>query len=238
MDKLTISIMLIVSVQRIKQARDMANSGTFKGRARVAVVDDDEDIHLWLKDVLQSQKSFVFAGGFFTGKEALSGLPSLRPDLALVDIRLPDMDGIQCTERLRRLVPPLKIVILSGYHDADLIDRASRAGAITFLVKPVDPVQLIVTLHVVAVHNIENNRNPDARSTGFSPEMAAAVKSHLTPREEEVLSRLAEGKYYKEISDKLGIRFRTVQKHCGNIYKKFRVNNRSEAIRVWINRSR
>ncbi|HXC34866.1 MAG TPA: response regulator transcription factor [Candidatus Acidoferrales bacterium] len=216
----------------------MATSGKFNGRARVAVVDDDEDIHLWLKDVLQSQKSLVFAGGFSTGKEALLGVPRLCPDLALVDIRLPDVDGIQCTKLLRQLVPSLKIIILSGNHDTASIDRATRAGAITYLLKPVDSLQLIVTLQVVAFRFNEMNRDPDARNTGFSPKSAATMNSHLTPREEEVLSGLAEGLYYKEISDKLGITFGTVHKHCHNIYKKFLVNNRSEAIRVWLDRCR
>ena len=212
----------------------MVNSGTFYGRARVSVVDDDEVARQLFKDILQSRDSFTFTGGFSSGKEAMTAIPHLRPDLVLVDISLPDMDGIDCTEQLRRLVPGLRVVIVSGNRDVTSFERSCNAGAATYLIKPVDPDQLIASLHLAVVRKIGRNLIGSRRNTGIASGALSGQDLPLSPREEEVMSGLADGLLYKEISDKLGISFAAVHKHSHNIYKKLGASNRSEAIRGWL----
>jgi DNA-binding NarL/FixJ family response regulator len=214
----------------------MANTGISNGRVRVAVLDDDEDTRLCLKDILQSQKDFTFAGGFSTGKEALKAIPGLRPDLALVDIGLPDMDGIECAKQLRPIAPSVGVIIVSGNRDTNSFDRSRAAGAITYIIKPFESDQLIAALHLAVGRSYERNSSLNSRNIGFPSK--SNKKSSLSPREEEVLSRLADGLYLKEISDKLGITIATVHKHSHNLYRKLGVNNRTEATRVWIDRNR
>ena len=202
----------------------MAKIGIVKTRMRVAVVDDDEDTRLYLKDVLQSTDSFNFAGGFSSGAEALARMPDLRPDFALMDIGLPDLNGIECTKRLKRAMPHLKIVVMSGRREAGWFDASLNAGAAAYLVKPMDTDQLVATLWFAAV----KNQPPGAAR--WNP----GAKAVLNPREKEVLRKLAEGLLYKEISEALGISYAAVHKCQHKIFKKLRVTNRSEAVRVWL----
>jgi DNA-binding NarL/FixJ family response regulator len=205
----------------------MAKAENQDGRMRVAVVDDDTDTRIWLKDVLQSEKRFNFAGGFSSAAEALATIPRLRPDMVLVDIKLPDMGGIECARRLRQLMIRIKVVTVSGNRETEWFDRAFEAGAVAYLIKPFDPAQLIATLRFVAGPMNKAFRIPAEKSRTRST-------SILNPREQCVLSKLAEGLLYKEISDVLGISYAAVHKCQHSIFKKLQVSNRSEALRAWL----
>jgi len=202
----------------------MANVRTFDARKSVAVVDDDEDIRLYFKDILQTAENFKFAGGFSTATEALTAVPRLQPDLTLIDIRLPDLNGVECVKRLKLMMPRLKIVIVSGTHEVNWVDASLQAGAITYLMKPVDGDQLLATLKFAAINqgHTEDNR------------LTKLAKLLLNSREKEVLKSLADGLLYKEISDKLGISYSAVHKCQHKIFIKLHVSNRSEAIRIWL----
>src|SRR5580698_6773978 len=195
----------------------MAKSGTTGGRMRVAVVDDDSATRLFFRDILQSEKKFSFAGGFSNAREALSAIPLLRPDLVLMDISLADMDGIECTRRLKRIVPALKVVIVSGNREMIWSERSGEAGAATYLLKPVEPAQLIAAL--LCVVRAESPIKKPIRK--FEP----GLISILNQRELLVLSKLGEGLLYKEISEALGISYAAVHKTQHNIFKKLGVGN-------------
>ena len=207
----------------------MAKIETVSYRTNVAIVDDDEDIRLSLKDILQSTGDFNFAGGFSNAGEALARLPDLRPDLTLMDIRLPDLNGIECTKRLKRAMPFLKIIILTGIHEVSWVDASLKAGAAAFLVKPFHGHQLLAALSFAS-----KNEAQLGRVRGNRVLRAVQGGLPLSPRENEVLECLADGLLYKEISDELGISYSAVHKYLDHIYKKLGVSNRSEAIRVWI----
>lgn len=199
----------------------MANTGAIDGRARVAVVDDDEDTRLWLKDVLQSGTEYALAGAFSSAREALTAIPRLQPGLALMEIGLPDLNGIECTRRLRRTMPELKVVMISGSCGKTWLDASIAAGAASFLIKPVDEKQLLATLRF-------------ASASQKQKKLAISKKDlRLSPRERDVLASLAEGLLYKEISQKLGISYGAVHKYQHNLFRKLSVSNRSEAIRAW-----
>ena len=205
----------------------MAKIETLDGHMRVAVVDDDADTRIWFKDVLQSEKKFNFAGGFSTASEALTQIPRMQPNLALVDISLPDINGIECTKLLKRAIPRLKVVIASGNRELSWLDRSLEAGAVAYLIKPMDPAQLIATLRFAA--SLVN------KPIGSSPEKSAKFfKWALNQRERDVLGKMAEGLLYKEIPDALGISYTAVHKCQHRIFKKLHVSNRSEALRLWL----
>jgi DNA-binding NarL/FixJ family response regulator len=205
---------------------------------RVAVVDDDVNTCLCLKDILQSAENFIFAGSFTNAAGALTGIPRLSPDLTLMDIRLPDLNGIECAKRLKRTMPLLKIVIVTGTHDSNLVGTSLQAGAIAYLIKPFEADQLLATLRFAAVNQAD--AKPNEKGTKITPFSKIQINTNLplNPREREVLKNLAEGLLYKEISDKLGISYSAVHKCLNNVYKKLHVSNRTEAVRMWLDKAR
>jgi DNA-binding NarL/FixJ family response regulator len=205
----------------------MENYGDSNGRVRVAVVDDDADTRLCFRDILHSENKFHFAGGFASAREALTEIPCLQPDLVLMDIKLPDMDGIECVKQIKRSMPHLRVVIVSGNRDRSSVERSIAAGAVTFLIKPVDPDQLLAALQFAAGPIKEPIRKAPGKFQRSSP-------ATLTQREQVVLSKLAEGLLYKEISDALGISYAAVHKCQHRIFRKLRVGNRSEAALAWL----
>jgi DNA-binding NarL/FixJ family response regulator len=208
------------------------NPAKSAARMRVAVVDDDESMRLCLKDILQSAQNFMFAGSFPNAASALAGIPRLFPDVTLMDIHLPDLNGIECTKKLKLSLPFLKIVIVTGTHDSNIVGASLRAGAIAYLIKPFEGDQLLATLRF-AVNEVAAKSNQLETKVPLLRKMQIETSLPLTQREREVVKNLAEGLLYKEISDKLGISYSAVHKCLNNVYKKLRVNNRSEAIRVW-----
>jgi DNA-binding NarL/FixJ family response regulator len=201
---------MIAEAGQAKDGGIMANTGAIDGRVRVAVVDDDEETRLWLKDVLQPRTELAFAGGFSSGKEALTEIPRMRPELVLMDIGLPDLDGIECTKRLRRTMPQLKVVMLSGKCGEKLLDAAIFAGAASFLVKPVGAGQLLAALRFAATKQDAGSRKGGRKDL------------RLSPRERDVLAGLSDGLLYKEISQKLGISYSAVHKYQQKSSKSFR----------------
>jgi DNA-binding NarL/FixJ family response regulator len=137
----------------------MASKDTADSLMRVVVVDDDEDARLYFRDILQSTGDFTFAKDFANATEALAGIPCLRPDLAVMDICMPGLNGIECTKRLKRAMPGLKIVILTGTHDEDLERRSLQAGADAYLTKPVTADQCLATLRFVAARKTETGQD-------------------------------------------------------------------------------
>jgi DNA-binding NarL/FixJ family response regulator len=196
-------------------------------KMHVAVVDDDDNIRLCFIDILRSEKSFSLVGSFSRATEALSAIPRLQPDITIMDIRLPDVSGIECTRRLREAMPHLKIIIVSGTHESNCVDAAIQAGADAYLYKPVNGDQLLATLRFAALDKAKTDKEP-------SIHLKARIVSALTPREKNVLRNLAAGLLYKEISEKLGVSYTAVHKCLARIYKKLHFNNRSEAIRWWL----
>jgi two-component system, NarL family, response regulator DevR len=205
----------------------MVDGNIQDSKMHVAVVDDDENIRLCYNDILQSEKNFSLVGSFSNAAQALSRIPQLQPDVTVMDIRLPGVNGIECTKRLREMVPHLKIVIVTGTHESNCVDAAIRAGAAAYLFKPVIGDQLLATLRFVLVNKIEPGK------VLLAPPKAGIIFT-LNPREKSVLQHLAVGLLYKEISEKLGISYTAVHKCLAKVYKKLRVNNRSEAIRLWL----
>jgi DNA-binding NarL/FixJ family response regulator len=212
----------------------MMKAGPYDAVTRVAVVDDDEYSRLYLKTLLDSTDNFQFVGGFANATEALDGIPRLRPDLTLMDVRLPDFSGIECTKRLRQSMPSLKVVMITATHDNYCMEASLQAGAAAYILKSIAVAQVLVTLRFAAVNNRETQASGERPVRKSQRPKKSEPPFYLTPREKEVLMYLANGFLYKEIAAKLGISFAAVHKHQYGIYKKLRANNRSEAIRTWL----
>ena len=199
---------------------------TARDFVRVAVVDDDENTRVFLKDILQSAEGFGLVEDFSTASQALTEIPRLRPDLVMMDVWMLDLNGIECTKRLKETTPLLKIIIMTGTPNSDIINRLLQVGAAAHLTKPFTIDQCMATLKSVAGSHTEK-RSESLRSR--------AECSRLNPQESEVLRLLAKGLLYKEISEELGISYAAVHKRQHKIFRKLQVSNRSEAIRKWLN---
>ena len=201
---------------------------------RVAVVDENEDTRFYFRNILQTTEDFRFAKGFSNANEALIGIPQLHPDLVIVDIYLPDLNGIECIKRMRRVIPDVKIIVVTGTQNVNSIERSWQAGADAYLTKPVSSDQCLATLRFAAADKTKTSQRSQ-KSRRQSVSMARSeICSTLSPREAEVMKSLANGLLYKEISGRLRVSYSAVHKHQHNIFQKLHVSNRSEAILLWL----
>jgi DNA-binding NarL/FixJ family response regulator len=197
----------------------------------VSIVEDDRETRENLVDLLNDAPGLRCLSSFPTGEAALRGIPEEKPDVALVDINLPGISGIECVSKLKARLPQLQVLMITTYEDGDLIFRSLRAGASGYLLKKMPRAKLIEA--VEEVH---------AGGAPMSVPVARKVVEHfhqirrpasdvekLTKREQEVLALLAKGRRYKEIVDELGLSMSTVRTHLAHIYEKLHVQSRTEA---------
>ena len=166
-----------------------------------------------------------------TAEAALLGMPGVAAQVALVDVNLPGMNGIECVARLRTLRPALVCLILTMYEDAPVIFDALKAGACGYLLKRTPPEQIAVA--AVQAHGGGSPMSPQiARQvvSFFHHRPAVEGIAGLTGREREVLELLATGSLYKEIAARLGVTIDTVRTHLRKIYEKLHVHSRTEAV--------
>jgi DNA-binding NarL/FixJ family response regulator len=198
----------------------------------VVIVEDDRGLREQLVQVLESASDLKCLGAFISGEDALPKILEKRPDVVLMDIKLPGMSGIQCVAEIKKVVPDMQIIMVTVYEDSERIFRALKAGANGYLVKSSPPEQLIGAIR-------------DAYKGGapMSSHIARKVVQHfhllgpsvqeaenLSPREREVLDLLAMGFIYKEIGSKLNIGTETVRTYVKNICQKMHVRSRLEAV--------
>jgi len=196
----------------------------------VAIVDGNEDARRFLKWILEQSDEFSCVGSYASGEEALDEIPLLLPGVVLMEVRMQGISGIECTRRLKCLLPGLVVVLVSGVVDLGTMLEARQAGGDRWLAKPFTMAQCLAELRFAVGHDASAaiySAEVD-RSRGGGPE-----RIRLTKREKEVMRCLAKGLLYKEIADELGISFSAVNKHQHNIFRKLQVNNAREAINKW-----
>jgi DNA-binding NarL/FixJ family response regulator len=198
----------------------------------VIVVEDDGGLREQLVKILNSAPGIRCAGACTSGEEAVRLVPVRKPDVVLMDIRLPGMSGIDCVADLKHLMPALQIIMLTVYEDSESIFRALKAGANGYLVKSSPPSKLLEAIVDVSKGGAPMS-SPIARKVvqHFHLSGPAATRGDdLSPREREVLDLLSSGYIYKEIGDKLGIAVETVRTYVKNICEKMHVRSRLEAV--------
>jgi DNA-binding NarL/FixJ family response regulator len=196
------------------------------GQLRVVAIDDHQLILDALRLTLESAEGIDFVGQASSGAEALPLIERSQPDIVLLDIRMPQMDGLACLTKIRERFPKVKVVMLSGIDEPEQIRTALEQGAAAFVVKHVDPGDLASALRQIA-----NETVFQVLGSTESSEDSAAKTAGITESELRVLRALAQGKSNKQIAADLFITEQTVKFHLTNIYRKLDVSNRTEATR-------
>lgn len=197
----------------------------------VSIVEDDRDTREHLAALLNDTVTLCCHHTYATGEKALAGIPRDPPVVALVDINLPGMSGIECVARLKTLLPGLHVLMLTMYEENDLIFDALRAGASGYLLKSMPPEELLQALADVQAGGAPMSMQIARKVVNYfhRPPASNAGLGVLSPREYEVLALLAKGRFYKEIASDLGITLGTVRTHQQRIYEKLHVQSRTEA---------
>jgi NarL family two-component system response regulator YdfI len=215
---------------------------------RVLIADDHMIVRQGVRLILETDEGIELAGEAADGSEAVCMAGELLPDVVLMDLRMPGMDGLTAIERLRQQLPQIEIVILTTYKEDDLILRGLQAGARGYLLKDTDRQTLIASIRAAARGEtllqadiverlLSHAQGPSARRNLASapseptPSGPTGVGSlDLTEREREVLAAAARGERSKEIAHRLGITERTVKAHLTHVYNKLGVDSRAAAV--------
>ncbi len=205
---------------------------------RVAIVEDDDWIRENLATQVRNAEGFQCAGAYATAEEALRHLVNQIPDVVLMDINLPKMNGIECVRQVKALIPSCQVLMLTVYEDSDRIFNSLLAGASGYLLKRTPSAaifQAIVDVHqgnspmtghiARKVVQYFNQRGRDDK-----------VIERLSTRERQVLEQLAQGVPYKEIADVLSLSIDTIRIHIKGIYSKLHVHSRGEAVAKYLRR--
>ena len=203
---------------------------------RVLIADDDELMRAGLAELLSGEPDIEIVGQARTGREAVERARRLNPEVVLMDVRMPDLDGIAATAELARIAPDARVVILTTFEQDDYIFGALRAGASGFLLKRTRPEELIAAVHTVAAG--ESLLSPSVTSRVIermaqqpTPEVADQAKlDELTPREREVLELVAGGFSNREIAAELVIEEATVRSHVRRILMKLGLRDRVQIV--------
>ncbi len=199
---------------------------------RVVIIDDNVDISLYLADLLHDVSDIELISTFTSGEEAIEQIGQAAPDVALVDLRLGGMSGVDCVRTLKELNPALLVMVFTGVESDESVFESLRAGADGYLLKPLSAQEMIEAI-----------RNLHAGGSPMSPAIArrvvkrfhrtnppTAVADGLSVRELQVLKMLVEGLRYKEIAYRLDLSVTTVRTYLDRIYEKMRVTSRTEAV--------
>jgi DNA-binding NarL/FixJ family response regulator len=225
--------MMNPKVKRMIAAAQVRNAArTAPPLISVALVEDDAGVRESLVALLNRAEGVRCLAAYPSAEEALAGLASLEPDVMLMDINLPRMSGIEATRALKRLRPEVRIVILTVYEDNRALFDSLQAGACGYLLK-----------WIAAERIVEAIRAAKEGGMPLTPRMAAKVADYfqnlgqpgndldsLSPRERQALGMMAEGFLYKEIAQKMGVTYVTVNEFVKHIYEKLHVHSRTEAV--------
>lgn len=206
---------------------------------RVAIVDDHFFFRQGVRDVLNAEPDITVVAESGDGEEAVALVTSTHPDVVLMDVNLPTLNGLQVTQQIKALCPNTNIIILTAYDDEEQVYRAIRIGASAYSPKDIVPAQLLETVRIVAQGNCvigDQTMTTDEaeawlleqyRRYGINPE--DSTFSPLTNREMEILEQIIDGLSNKEIATRLGISQQTVKNHVTSILSKLNRSDRTQA---------
>lgn len=203
---------------------------------QVLVADDDDLVRAGLIELLTADPEIQIVGQASTGRQVLEQARQLRPDVVLMDVRMPDLDGIGATRELLRVRPEAKVLILTTFEQDDYIFGALRAGAAGFLLKCARPEELIAAIHTVAAGEAllspsVTRRVINRMAQQPTPDPAGQAKlAGLTPREREVLALIARGSSNREIATALVVEESTIRTHVKRILTKLELRDRIHAV--------
>ena len=198
----------------------------------VSIVEDSDKFRETMARVLNRSEGFRCISQYPNAEDALKALPEDKPEVVLMDINLPGINGVECVRQLKVLMPTIQVMMLTVYEDTENIFNALAAGATGYMLKRTSRDELLE-----AIKEVHRGGSPMtthiARKVVLSFQRAAPAASpteNLSPREQEVLDCLAKGFLYKEIAEKLSISYETVHTYIRRIYEKLQVRTRTEAV--------
>ena len=208
----------------------------------ISIVEDNDQLRGTLAKVIGRADGFRFATDYANAEDALADLPKVKPDVVLMDINLPGINGVECVRKLKTLLPQTQVMMLTVYEDTENIFNALAAGANGYMLKRTPTKELIA-----AIREMQRGGSPMtthiARLVVQSFQKSAAPTpapgddlSVLSEREQQVLDLLAQGLIYKEIAEKLNIGYETVHTYIRRIYEKLQVRTRTEAVAKFLQR--
>jgi DNA-binding NarL/FixJ family response regulator len=204
----------------------------------ISIVEDNEQLRNTLARVLNRAEGFRCVSSYGDAETALQGLPKDQPEVVLMDINLPGMNGVECVRQLKHVLPKTQVVMLTVYEDTENIFNALAAGASGYLLKRTRSAELLEAIHEV-------RRGGSPMTTHIARKVVQSFQKvgpsnqateNLSPREQEVLDCLAQGLIYKEIADKIGVSYETVHTYIRRIYEKLQVRTRTEAVAKFLKR--
>jgi len=195
-------------------------------QANVLVVDDHALLRTGVANIINQESDLRVIAEASNGAEAVEAFERHRPDVTLLDLRMPVMEGVEAVRQIRERDPHAKVIVLTTYDTDEDISRALKAGAKAYVLKDISADALIQCIHDVL-----------AGKTYLAPAAAAKLaegvtRVQLTPRELATLRLIADGKSNKEIASELGISERTVKTHLGHLFEKLGVTSRTEAVKI------
>jgi len=198
----------------------------------LSIVEDLDEVREGLKQFISLSPEFKVLDTFKTAEEAVYSIPRLKPDIVIMDISLPGMNGIECIREIRDKVPNTQFMMFTVYENDEKVFEALKAGASGYLLKNTGLVQMIEALKELYNGGSPMSANIARKlvSVFRGQEKNAPTIETLSGRENEILQLLAKGLLYKEIADQLSISVSTVRQHIHKIYEKLHVQNRTEAI--------
>ena len=206
----------------------------------VSIVEDDARVRASLAKLIDSSAGYRCVSNHSSAEDALREIPKFRPDVVLMDINLPGINGVECSRQLKPQMPGIQIIMLTVYQNTEHIFNALAAGATGYMLKQTPPVELLA-----AIKDVHAGGSPMsghiARKIVQSFQQTAPISAEaqsLSPREAEVLDLLAKGFLYKEIAESMKVTYATVHTHIRHIYEKLHVRSRTEAVAKHLGQTR
>lgn len=204
---------------------------------RILVADDHDIIRRGLKALLTARAGWEVCAEAKTGREAVTLAEQLKPDVVVMDISMPDLNGLEAARKIRKSVPKAEILVLTLHFSDQLVREIVEAGVRAYIMKSDADRDLVAAVEALGAHrSFFTARAADMLLDGFvrphaAPDPEALVRNRLTAREREIVQLLAEGKSSKEVAVSLGISVKTAETHRANIMRKLELHSVSELVR-------
>jgi DNA-binding NarL/FixJ family response regulator len=207
---------------------------------KIVIVEDETWIRKNLVHEINSASGFHCVNHYRTAEEALLGIPADEPDVVLMDINLPGMDGVECMRRLRATLPEVKCLMLTVYEESEKIFNSLLAGANGYLLKRTSTAELLEAIQQVRGGGAPMSSSIARKVVVYFNEMGGGNSdtAALSPREQQVLELLAKGAAYKNIADQLSLSIETIRMNVKHIYAKLHVHSRGEATAKYLQQSK
>ncbi len=205
----------------------------------VAIVEDNDKLRATLARVLNRAEGFQCVADYQNAEDALREIPKVIPNVVLMDINLPGMNGVECVRQLKAAAPQIQVMMLTVYEDTENIFDALAAGANGYMLKRTPTQELLE-----AITEVHRGGSPMTmhiarkvvQSFQKAPAAPVPATENLSEREQQVLDLLSHGLMYKEIAEKLGLSYETVHTYIRRIYEKLQVRTRTEAVAKFLRR--